>query len=189
MRNLTKTLAFALILVVSLYACDTKKTTTAPAPAPTGFTAAQVAGTWRLTSGSSLVAGGAITIPNIFDQTAANPAIGSPDGRGAFCTKNSVLTLDATGTFTEAFVAATYTFSGQPDQLCGASTLSGTFAIPVPAVTTPASPSVLTLTYAGGTPSPRPLTVKSVTATNMVIEISSNAGGVPSVTTVTYTKI
>ncbi len=183
MKKLTQILTFAFVLGISLYACDTKKD---PAPAvvtPTGFTAAQIAGTWKLTAGSSSVAGGAIVIPNIFDQTAANLATTNADGRAAFCTKNSVLTLNASGTFTEDFVAATYVFVGQPDQTCATSSVGGTFTIP-------ASSSVATFTYTSGTPVPpaRSFTVKSVTSTNMTVEISSNAGGVASVTTGTYTK-
>ncbi len=183
MKKLTQILTFALVLGISLYACDTKKDpapVVVPPPA-TGFTAAQVAGTWKLTAGSSSVAGGAISIPNIFDQTAANLAIGNADGRAAFCTKNSILTLNASGTFTENFATATYVLAGQADQTCTASSVAGTFAIPT-------SSSVLTLTYTGGTPAPRIFMVKTVTATNMTVEISSNAGGVASVNTVTYTK-
>lgn len=184
MKKITQILTLAFFLGISLYACDTKKDP-APVvpPAPTGFTAAQVAGTWKLTAGSSSVAGGAISIPNIFDQTAANLAITNADGRAAFCTKNSVLTLNASGTFTEDFATATYVFVGQPDQTCSASSVGGTFAIP-------ASSSVATFTYTSGTPVPpaRSFTIKSVTSTNMTVEISSNAGGVASVTTGTYTK-
>ena len=188
MKKLTQILTFAFVLSVSFYACDTKKDPEPVVPPVVGFTAAQVAGAWKLTAGSSSVANGAISIPDIFDTSASNLAISSADGRAAFCTKNSILTLAADGTFTEAFAATTYTFATQPTQTCAASSVAGTFAIPIPVVTTPVSPSVLTLTYAGGNPPARSFTVKAVSATTMTVEISSNAGGVPSVTTGTYTK-
>ena len=175
MKKLTQILAFAFVLGISLYACDTKKDP-APVvpPAPTGFTATSVAGSWKLTAGSAAAVG----VPDIFDT--AGLTASNADGRAAFCTKNSVLKLNADGTFTEEFLTATYTFSGQPDQVCTARTLSGTFAVV-------ATSGALTLTYAGGTPAPRNFVVKTVTATNMTIEITTTVPFTV-LTTVTYTK-
>ena len=181
MKKITQIFLFALTLSLSFYACDTKKDPTPVVPVATGFTAAQVAGAWKLNTAAASVAGGAINIPDIFDPNSA--AASNADGRAAFCTKNSVLTLKADGTFTEDFAAATYTFAGTPPQVqtCPASSVAGTFAIP-------ASSSLLTLTYTGGTPPALRFTLKTVTSTNMNVEISSNAGGVSSITTVTYLK-
>ena len=182
MKKLTQILAFALTLSLSFYACNTKKDpapVVVPPPAPVGFTATQVAGTWKLTAASALAAGGQISIPDIFDPNGIS--VSNADGRAAFCTKNSILTLKADGTFTEDFAAASYTFTSQPTQTCPASSVAGTFVIP-------AASSVLTLTYTGGTPPARSFTIKTVTATNMTVEIASTAGGVSSVTTVTYVK-
>ena len=170
MKKLTQILAFAFVLGISLYACDTKKDP-APVvpPAPTGFTAAQVAGTWKLTAGAALT----VNVPDIFDP--AGLSAGSAEGRAAFCDKNSVLKLNADGTFSEDFVAATYTFSGQPPQNCDARMRSGTFAVV-------ATSGALTLTYAGGIPA-RTFVVKAVTATTMTSEISAAV-----LVTITHTK-
>ena len=174
MKKITQILAFAFILGISLYACDTKKDP-APVvpPAPTGFTAASVAGAWKLTAGSAVAVG----VPDIFDP--AGLTASNADGRAAFCTKNSTLNLNADGTFTEVFLSAAYTFSGQPPQNCDARTLSGTFAVV-------ATSGALTLTYGGGTPA-RNFVVKAVTATNMTIEITTTVPFTV-LTTVTYTK-
>ena len=177
MKKITQILAFALVLGVSLYACDTKKDP-APVVVPppvTGFTAAQVAGTWKLTAGAA----SAVGVPDIFDP--AGLSAGNADGRKAFCTKNSTLVLKADGTFTEDFLAGTYIFPGQADQTCTASSLAGTFAVV-------AVSGSLTLTYTGGTPAPpRSFVVKTVTATTMTIEITTTVPFTV-VTTVTYTK-
>ena len=175
MKKITQILAFALVLGVSLYACDTKKDP-APVVVPppvTGFTAAQVAGTWKLTAGAA----SAVGVPDIFDP--AGLSAGNADGRKAFCTKNSTLVLKADGTFTEDFLAGTYIFPGQADQTCTASSLAGTFAVA-------AASGALTLTYTGGT-APSTFVVKTVTATNMTIEKTTTVPFTV-VTTVTYTK-
>jgi hypothetical protein len=181
MKKQTQMFTFALLFVVSLYACNTKKDDVVVATPTTGFTATQVAGTWKLTAASSFIPALSLTIPDVFDTAESNLATSNADGRAAFCTKNSILALNANGSFTENFVATSYTFGNGLSQTCPATQLAGTFAIP-------ASSSVLTITYTGGTPAPRSFTVKTVTATTMTIEINASSGGVASVTTGTYVK-
>ncbi len=178
MKKLTQILTIAFVLGISLYACDTKKDpapVVVPPPA-TGFTAASVAGAWKLTAGSAAAVG----VPNIFDPAGLSAT--TADGRAAFCTQFSVLTLAAAGTFTETLNGAAYVFAGSPPitQTCAPTSLAGTFAVV-------AASGALTLTYAGGTPAPRSFVVKTVTATTMTIEITTTVPFTV-VTTVTYTK-
>lgn len=168
-----------LILLVQLFACDTKKQ---PKPEPqepslTSLTLAEITGTWRLQAAALL---SPVAIADIYDVN--NPLLNSnPSAREGFCSKNSILTLNSDGTCSEEFVANTFNFPNSTTQDCPAVTFTGTFTL---------NSAVRTISMSFNNPNnDKVYFIKSVENNIMIAESESLQGGIPSKRSITYQKL
>ncbi len=176
-----KSTFYSFLLLSALFiGCNTEKDDIVPEPK--AFSMDAVIGRWRIASASSVAAGGAITIPNLFDAT--SPLISSSQDALAFAIFGPNTTIEykrnnifeersglyaTPPTTTQAnFVTATGTYVANET----AGTLSHTF-------NAGSSPAALN----------RSAQVVSVNATTLVIKFDIVNSGVTATNTFTYTKL
>ncbi|MCS6794776.1 MAG: lipocalin family protein [Raineya sp.] len=159
--------------------CDTKKEPKPDQSNPSQLpplAISEIVGTWKLI-GASLIS--PIQIADIYDVN--NPLLNSnPVAREGFCTKNSLLTLNADNTCREEFVEATYHFPNSTTQNCSAVTYTGSFTF---------NSNARTISLDFNNPNNNKVYfVKSVENNIMIVEAESTQGGTPSKRSVTYQK-
>ncbi len=165
--------------ILCIVGCDTKKEPKPEQPNQpqlTPLTLSEITGTWKLVAASLLAP---IPISDIYD---VNNSIlfSSSAAREGFCSKNSLLSINADNTCNEEFIAATYNFPNSTTQNCPAITYTGNFTLN-------SNTRTITLTFTNPT-NDKIYFVKSIENGTMIVESESTQGGTPSKRSVTYQK-